>query len=178
MARRIATVAALAGGAALAGSGHASQPRATHGHTRLARVHAEGLDPRPHSFEVSRSGDLLALPVVSTSTTETSQPEPVGLIPTPPAVHHSGWEDLGSFTATCYALRGTTASGRPAGPGSIAVDPAVIPLGTHLRVAGYGEGVADDTGGAIRGRRVDVWLPTEAQCRAWGVRWADVERAA
>lgn len=79
-------------------------------------------------------------------------------------------EPLGSFEATCYALTGTTASGAPAGPGSIAVDRRVIPLGTRLVVEGYGPGDARDTGGAIRGNRVDVWLSTAAACRAWGRR--------
>lgn len=77
------------------------------------------------------------------------------------------------FEATCYELRGTTASGRPAGPGSIAVDPRVIPLGTRLRVEGYGEGIASDTGRLIKGRRIDVWKASG--CREWGRRDVLVE---
>lgn len=82
---------------------------------------------------------------------------------------------LGSFVATCYALTGTTASGSQAGPGSIAVDPRVIPLGTRLRVEAYGEGVAADTGGAIKGRRIDVWKSSSSACMAWGRRSVLVE---
>ncbi|AID17897.1 L-alanyl-D-glutamate peptidase [Bacillus phage JBP901] len=50
----------------------------------------------------------------------------------------------------------------------IAVDPRVIPLGTRVHVEGYGEAVALDTGGSIKGNRIDVLLPTDAQANAWG----------
>ena len=60
--------------------------------------------------------------------------------------------------ATGYCLRGTTATGLPVGPGIVATDPSVIPLGTRMTIPGYGEGVAADTGGAITGKRIDVWI--------------------
>lgn len=63
-----------------------------------------------------------------------------------------------------------TATGAPVGPGSIAVDPSVIPLGTRLWVEGYGEGIANDTGGAIVGNIIDVWLPSYEECIQWGRR--------
>ncbi|MHB0976907.1 MAG: 3D domain-containing protein [Candidatus Aquicultorales bacterium] len=69
----------------------------------------------------------------------------------------------------------TTASGASVGPGSIAVDPRVIPLGTRLWIEGYGEGIANDTGGAIVGNIIDVWLPSYEQCIQWGRRWVTVE---
>lgn len=72
--------------------------------------------------------------------------------------------------ANAYALPGTTATGVSVRYGIIAVDPQVIPLGTLLYVPGYGEGIAADTGGAIKGNRIDVWLPSEAQAREWGVK--------
>src|SRR5213075_2009557 len=49
--------------------------------------------------------------------------------------------------ATCYILKGTTASGLPVGPGIVAVDPNVIPLGTRMYIPGYGKGIAVDIGG-------------------------------
>jgi 3D (Asp-Asp-Asp) domain-containing protein len=58
----------------------------------------------------------------------------------------------------------------PVGWGVVAVDPSVIPLGTRLTIPGYGEGVAADTGGAIRGNRIDLWFPSLAKARAWGRR--------
>ncbi len=75
-----------------------------------------------------------------------------------------------TVVATGYSLPGTTATGVPVGWGIVAVDPAVIPLGTRMTIPGYGEGVAADTGSAVRGARIDVWFPSVAQARAWGVR--------
>jgi len=72
--------------------------------------------------------------------------------------------------ATAYALPGTTATGVGVRYGIIAVDPRVIPLGTRLYVPGYGEGIAADTGGAVKGNRIDVWLPSQARAEEWGVK--------
>jgi 3D (Asp-Asp-Asp) domain-containing protein len=72
--------------------------------------------------------------------------------------------------ATGYALRGRTASGRPVGWGAVAVDPGVIPMSSRLSIPGYGIGVATDTGGAIKGARIDLWFPSVTQARAWGSR--------
>jgi 3D (Asp-Asp-Asp) domain-containing protein len=72
-----------------------------------------------------------------------------------------------SVVATGYCLKGTTSTGLPVGPGIVAVDPTVIPLGTRMTVPGYGEGVAADTGGAIRGARIDVWIASCAEARAF-----------
>jgi 3D (Asp-Asp-Asp) domain-containing protein/peptidoglycan hydrolase CwlO-like protein len=72
--------------------------------------------------------------------------------------------------ATGYALKGTTATGVPVGWGIVAVDPSVIPLGTRMTIPGYGEGVAADTGGAVKGAIIDLWFPTTAQALAWGRR--------
>jgi 3D (Asp-Asp-Asp) domain-containing protein len=69
---------------------------------------------------------------------------------------------------TGYALPGTTATGLPVGHGIVAVDPTVIPLGTRMTIPGYGEAVAADTGGAIKGVRVDIWFPTRKKALAWG----------
>ena len=70
--------------------------------------------------------------------------------------------------ATGYCLPGTTATGLPVGPGIVAVDPSVIPLGTRMTIPGYGEGVAADTGGAIRGPRIDVWIASCSEAAAFG----------
>ena len=72
--------------------------------------------------------------------------------------------------AVAYHLPGRTASGIPVGVGVIAVDPTVIPLGTRLFVPGYGPAVAADTGSAIRGAVIDLWMPSTAGARAWGRR--------
>ena len=75
--------------------------------------------------------------------------------------------------ATAYCLAGSTATGMPVGRGVIAVDPRVIPLGSRVHVSGYGDAIAADTGGAIKGNRIDVWLPC-GEAYAWGSRTVTV----
>ncbi len=75
-----------------------------------------------------------------------------------------------TVSATGYSLPGRTATGLPVGPGIVAVDPAVIPLGTRMSIPGYGEGVAADTGSAVQGMTIDLWFPTLAEALAWGRR--------
>jgi 3D (Asp-Asp-Asp) domain-containing protein len=75
-----------------------------------------------------------------------------------------------AYTASCSGCSGTTASGRPAGHGIVAVDPRVIPLGTRMYIPGYGHAVAGDTGGAIRGNRIDLGFNSNAQAFAFGRR--------
>jgi len=75
-----------------------------------------------------------------------------------------------TVSATAYSLPGRTASGLPVGWGVVAVDPSVIPLGTHMTIPGYGEAVAADVGVAVRGATIDIWFPTLALAMAWGRR--------
>jgi 3D (Asp-Asp-Asp) domain-containing protein len=75
---------------------------------------------------------------------------------------------LGTFVATCYTGGGHTASGTTTSTHEIAVDPSVIPLGTHLWIDGFGPRVAEDTGGAIKGNRIDIWEPTYSACVQFG----------
>jgi 3D (Asp-Asp-Asp) domain-containing protein len=77
---------------------------------------------------------------------------------------------LGIFKITCYVLRGTTKSGVPAGPRVAAVDPKVIRLGSWIDVDGIGRRLAADTGRLVRGRHVDVWMSSYADCIDFGVR--------
>lgn len=80
----------------------------------------------------------------------------------------------GFYTATAYAQQGVTASGEYTHLHVVAADPALLPLGTRIKVtrAGRysGEYVVADTGGKIRGRRLDIYLPSEAACRKFGRR--------
>ena len=72
--------------------------------------------------------------------------------------------------AVAYYLPGSTALGVPVRKGVVAVDPALIPLGTKLHVPGYGPGLAADVGYAIKGRIIDLWFPTTAKAQNWGRR--------
>lgn len=65
---------------------------------------------------------------------------------------------------------GVTASGEVAMKGTIAADPAVFPFGTRMEIPGYGFGIVQDIGGAIKGAHVDIWFPTHEEAGAWGAR--------
>ena len=78
-----------------------------------------------------------------------------------------------AYAATAYALRGRTASGSGVRRGIIAADPRVLPLGTQVLIsagAWSGTYVVADTGGAIRGRKIDVRVPSNAEARKFGRR--------
>ena len=83
-----------------------------------------------------------------------------------------------SYCPSCDPSR-RTATGRAFHLPGVAVDPRVIPLGSLLTIPGYGAGiVADDVGGAIKGRRLDVRLPAgpggRCRCYHWGLRRLNV----
>ncbi|MFD2446958.1 3D domain-containing protein [Bacillus sp. CGMCC 1.16607] len=79
-----------------------------------------------------------------------------------------------AYTASCEGCSGTTATGIniKANPHAkvIAVDPSVIPLGSKVYVEGFGEATAADTGGAIKGNRIDVFIPSEQDAINFGVK--------
>jgi uncharacterized protein YabE (DUF348 family) len=79
-----------------------------------------------------------------------------------------------AYTANCNGCSGNTATGLNlrANPGAkvIAVDPRIIPLGTKVYVDGYGYATAADTGGAIKGYKIDVFFSSNADAYRWGNR--------
>lgn len=78
-----------------------------------------------------------------------------------------------TFTATAYSLRGRTASGGGVRRGIIAADRRVLPIGTRVRLeAGTysGEYLVADTGGAVRGRKIDIWVPHTGEAMRFGRR--------
>ena len=85
-----------------------------------------------------------------------------------------------TMESTAYYGHSITASGlkpvrNPNGVSTIAVDPNVIPLGTKVYVSGYGVAIAADTGGAIKGNIIDVFLNTHEECMSWGRRQVTVQ---
>ena len=77
-----------------------------------------------------------------------------------------------AYTASCSGCSGITATGLDLRNNPsvkvIAVDPRVIPLGTKVFVEGYGYAVAADTGGAIKGNKIDVFIANKSQAYKWG----------
>ena len=89
---------------------------------------------------------------------------------------------IGECTITAYCpceqccgrwADGVTASGLPAGPGIVAVDPKVIPLGSTVIIDGM-KYLAADTGSGVEGLHIDIFLASHEETVAHGVRTAEV----
>lgn len=83
-----------------------------------------------------------------------------------------------AYGPDCSGCSGVSATGMNLKDSSakvIAVDPSVIPLGSRVWVEGYGEAVAGDTGGAIKGNRIDVLFPSESEAGSWGRKSVNVK---
>jgi N-acetylmuramoyl-L-alanine amidase len=85
--------------------------------------------------------------------------------------------ELGIFEVSCHTGEGVTASGRPSSRETVSVDPQVVPLGRQLVIDEVGTRVAVDTGGSIKGRRLDIWEPSMAACTRFGRRQLRVWQA-
>lgn len=83
-----------------------------------------------------------------------------------------------AYTAECNGCSGVTATGQDlrANPEQkvIAVDPTVIPLGTKVYVEGYGNAIAGDVGGAIKGNKIDIFMPSNSDAVNFGVQTVKV----
>ena len=77
-----------------------------------------------------------------------------------------------AYTASCEGCSGITTTGIDlnANPNQkvISVDPTVIPLGSRVWVEGYGEAIAGDTGGSIKGNKIDIFIPSKEEALNWG----------
>lgn len=77
------------------------------------------------------------------------------------------------FKATAYCLRGKTASGKMVRKGIIAADPKVLPLGTSITILQgpyAGDYLVADTGGRIKGNKIDIWMASCAEAIRFGNR--------
>jgi 3D (Asp-Asp-Asp) domain-containing protein len=82
-----------------------------------------------------------------------------------------------AFRATAYCLKGRTATGGSVRRGIVAADPRVLPLGTRINIdAGSYSGTytVADTGGAVRGRILDIWVPSCSEANRFGRRTVKV----
>jgi 3D (Asp-Asp-Asp) domain-containing protein len=77
-----------------------------------------------------------------------------------------------TFIATAHSQKGQTASGMTSHIGTVAADPAVLPLGSRIHVTDAGrytgEYTVADTGAMIKGRRIDIYMPTRAEAKKFG----------
>lgn len=85
------------------------------------------------------------------------------------------YSNVMSMEATAYlptdgSGSGITATGVRATYGVVAVDPRVIPLGSKVYIPGYGVALAADTGGAIKGYKIDLCMESYAECMQFGRR--------
>lgn len=78
------------------------------------------------------------------------------------------------YTPYDPGCNGITASGTKAEKGVIAVDPKVIPMGSKVYIPGYGIAIAEDTGGAIKGNKIDLCYEKTKEAFAWGRRTVDI----
>jgi len=83
----------------------------------------------------------------------------------------------GSFTATAYCLKGRTAMGHGVRRGIIAADPRILRLGSQINLGAgsySGQYLVSDTGGGVKGKRIDIWMPSCAEARRFGRRTVSV----
>lgn len=86
-------------------------------------------------------------------------------------------KSIGGFNATAYCLRGRTANGGSVRRGIVAADPRVLPLGTriYLNAGAYsGSYIVADTGGGVKGRKLDIWVPNCSEAMRFGRRTVSV----
>ena len=78
----------------------------------------------------------------------------------------------GTYTMTAYTTPGTTASGEQTKRRLIAADPRILPLGTQISVTNAGpysgEYEVGDTGGKVKGRRLDIYIANDAEAKKFG----------
>jgi 3D (Asp-Asp-Asp) domain-containing protein/LysM repeat protein len=124
----------------------------------------------PAQEQESANNNVIEAPAANTTTTEAAAPaEAAGKTITVTAT---------AYTANCAGCSGITSSGidLKANPDAkvISVDPNVIPLGSKVYVEGYGNAIAGDTGGAIKGNIIDIFIPTQEAAVQWGRKQVNV----
>jgi 3D (Asp-Asp-Asp) domain-containing protein len=129
-------------------------------------VKTTGADVSPTTVTPAETGEAVNDKEKSSATPSVSiKSEPVG--------ESEASSPTLAFTATAYSLRGRTASGRTVARGLIAADRRLLPIGTRVRLeAGSysGEYTVADTGGAVRGRKIDIWVPSTGEAMRFGRR--------
>ncbi len=79
--------------------------------------------------------------------------------------------EANAFRATAYCLKGRTAMGGSVRRGIVAADPRVLPLGSRIQLSAgsySGTYTVADTGGAVKGRKLDIWVPSCVEAVRFG----------
>lgn len=159
-----------------------AEPHLAKGEQRIVRQGKEGL-LRTRVLVTYENGEVAHRRVLSREVVEEAIDEIVGIgtrealqvLQTPTATYR--YTEVIELEATAYYpgpestdewADGYTFTGLRAGYGVVAVDPSVIPLGTRLYIPGYGEAIAADIGGAIKGYRIDLGFETYQEAINYG----------
>lgn len=127
---------------------------------------------------LSTTGSAAPAAAASAPVAQAQQAEPVQTTSAPAPQGNTIAMKATAYTADCAGCSGVTATGidlrNDRSKKVVAVDPNVIPLGSRVYVEGYGEAIAGDTGGAIKGNRIDLHVATTDAANSWGVRTVNV----
>ena len=118
--------------------------------------------------------------LVSSSLADASDDDTTLVKKTVAVTSSSAGASKGAFSASAYCFSGRTAMGHPVRRGLIAADPRVLKLGSRVYInAGQWSGtyLVSDTGGAIKGKRIDIWVPGCSEARKFGRRSVQVYAA-
>ncbi|RFU67908.1 LysM peptidoglycan-binding domain-containing protein [Peribacillus saganii] len=108
---------------------------------------------------------------------------PVKTAAAKPAAKQGAFKELTmtatAYTASCKGCSGITATGlnlkKNPSIKAISVDPRIIPLGSKVYVEGYGYAVAADKGSAVKGSKIDVFIPNKSRAIKWGSKTVKVK---
>lgn len=112
-------------------------------------------------------------PVKIKNSKENLKTETVSAVSKSAGVFRTAFAAAGAYSATAYCLKGRTASGSGVRRGIIAADPRHLPLGTRVQIsagAWSGTYTVADTGGKIKGRKIDLWVPNSSEALRFGRR--------
>jgi peptidoglycan lytic transglycosylase len=83
------------------------------------------------------------------------------------------------FTASAYSIEGKAADGSKSCKGTVSADPAVLPLGSKIRISGAGtysgEYTVVDTGPKVKGLVIDIYVPSAREARKFGKKHVEVQ---
>ena len=123
------------------------------------------------------NNSLISIEKSTTETAFNNQADDKKLVKRTSSVKKTTGASRSSFSATAYCLQGRTAMGHGVRRGIIAADPRVLKLGSRVTVtagAWSGTYLVSDTGGAIKGKKLDIWVPSCSEARKFGRRTVQV----